>query len=64
MKKKAYITPSSLCMQLHVTRMLASSTEELPFDPGDGTGEALTKGQRGYNVWDDDWCEQHDASRQ
>lgn len=57
MSKKTYTAPMLLCLHVQVARMLANSTEELPFDPHDGTGEALTKEQRSYSVWDDDWRE-------
>ena len=57
MKKKDYMIPTVQCVQVQVISMLADSTEVFKFDPGDDTSESLTKGQRGYNVWDDDWSQ-------
>ena len=56
--KKTYIIPMAQCLHVQMTGMLAGSNEELIFDPGDGTDEALTKEQHTYNVWDDDWSQQ------
>lgn len=35
------MTPTTDTVQMETTLCLPSSTPELPYDPGDGTGEAL-----------------------
>ncbi|MBO7471073.1 MAG: hypothetical protein J6T78_04315 [Bacteroidaceae bacterium] len=58
MKRNHYQTPQTRVLGLspHVTFMTNSQREEIiiPFNPEDGTDEALTK-QHITNIWDEEW---------
>lgn len=62
---KKYMKPTMRTMQLTSSQLLAESDKELPFNPGDGTGEALAPEYnnglneendfgKGTNVWDEE----------
>ena len=50
MAKKHYIHPSVMVVSLSPIQLMAGSQTEIPFDPGDGTEEALTNEN---NFWDE-----------
>lgn len=56
MKKKAYRTPLTDVLHISGSYLLTGTTEELRFDPHQGTDEALVKHNNvNYNVWNNDW---------
>ncbi len=55
MTKRLYTTPSIRVSEMLVEPFMnGSSDETLPFDPGDGTEDALSKGN---SFWDDNTTE-------
>ncbi|MBR3443488.1 MAG: hypothetical protein IKG96_07495 [Bacteroidaceae bacterium] len=59
MKKINYQQPNIIIIPLYLKNyFLQGSTETLPFDPGDGTEESLSKENKSWNsLWDDPWKE-------
>ena len=49
--KRLYEHPTVRLLQLAGLSLLVGSEKELPTDPTDGTGEALSKGDDGF--WDE-----------
>lgn len=51
MMKKRYISPNIRVKVISAEPLLGDSTETLPFNPSDGTGEALSNDG---SIWDED----------
>ena len=52
--KKEYVKPCIRLEEMAFEPFLGESTETLPFDPNDGTDEALSKEDKSWgSVWDE-----------
>ena len=52
--KRKYVIPDIRLKEILAEPFLGESTETLPFDPNDGTDEALSKEDKSWgSVWDE-----------
>ena len=54
MKRRDYHSPKLCTTSICSAQILVNSTESLPFNPNEGTDEALTRKSRGgQNIWEE-----------